>query len=93
LARILGSGYARNSDGLEQVIFAGGHTTSGGDERTVEILNLQTNEWKMAEEKAPHHFIGSMSVQFEDTFWLIGGIDRGEDGETTTYTDTIYRQA
>ncbi len=73
----MGCGVATNSEGVQEFVVAGG--TGGGnpdDSITVDVLNLDTLEWKSSENALPTAMNAMASVPFGQTFLLVGGYDR-----------------
>ena len=87
-----GCGVAQTSSNGLELIVAGGDTQNGT--KSTEIYNFETNEWRAGQD-LPHQMEFPASVQFGDSFLLVGGtnyVRHEEDGNfDMIYLDTIYQ--
>ena len=72
------SGGVLKSFGKEyELVIAGGEGTNATD-----ILNLETLEWRVGPELPFEDLIGFQTVQYENTFIIVGGIVHGKSGDS-----------
>ncbi len=76
-----GCGLVRTSEGSEYVVVVGGYDSTS--RYSTEILDLSTLEWSDGP-YAPRSAYSMASVQYGDSFLLVGGYETGE------YLDSVY---